>query len=615
MRRLMTALCLTAATLLCHAVERADLSPAARNLLPPNEVTTIRLKDGRVIQGQILPGEPASEGRVAVRITEGTITSRRYYAKSDIVETKPENLEELVGEALKKIRLSPTSNLPTNEYASAIALFDEFLAKWPGGRDAKLIREQRVRFAEELSRVETGMEKVDGVWMAPVKAAVTKYGGMTRVLLQARKQYPGVDRPDYTANPSVKQQFDRVFADRRAVARYLPKLMTERIPLLLADKKFEEAASEMDTFLLFWIERVIRSGGAAGDPVLAGEADFARMDFAALYRMEKQILENYLSAKPKVTPPVLSGSDTNMVYVPGGLFLMGREEAKPSDPDFPMRLISVRPFLMDRCEVSNADYRKFVEHAKTLRDVSMEHPDAPPLKDHRATGWKMPGLSRDLQPVVGVDWFDAYAYAKWAGKRLPTEAEWELAARSADGRPYPWGVKPPGETIVNSVAGRRFLAAEMDRQHPPPPPPKKKQPWFSCRREPDPPPPPPRVLPVETWDTSQTMSPEAVEEVVEWAEPLTSPYGLLHMAGNAAEWVADWYGAEAYAANGQLNPVGPSHGQGRVYRGGSYLSGRDEELMTTAREGAIEEPAKRGCLPDGRPIIGFRCAKDIPVAP
>jgi len=592
------------------AVERSDLSPAALGLLPPNEVMTIRLKDGRVIQGQILPGEPAPDGQVIVRITEGSITSRRLYAKSDIVEKHPENLEDLMGEALKRIRLSSTVNLSTNEYSSTIALFDEFLAKWPAGHDAKTIKEQRDRFAEELAKTEAGMEKMDGVWMAPVKAAVTRYAGMTRVLLQARKQYPGIDRTDYGANPAVKQQFDRVLADRKAVARLLPKLMTDRVPLLLAGKKFDEAASEMDTFLLFWIERVIKNGGASNDPVLAGEADFVRMDFAALYRMEKLILESYLAARPKETPPVLSGADTNMAYVPGGFFLMGREDAKPDDPDFPMRLIYVKPFLMDRCEVSNADYRKFVAHVKATMDITMEHPDSPPLKEHGAAGWKIPGLSRDPQPVVGVDWFDAYAYAKWTGKRLPTEAEWELAARSVDGRPYPWGSKPPSETIVNSPSGRRFLAAEIDRQHPPPPPPKKRG-WFSCMREPEPPPRAPRVLPCETWDVAQTMSPEAIEEVLEWSEPLTSPYGLLHMAGNAAEWVADGYGKDAYSTNEQRNPGGPASGQGRVFRGGYYLNEKDENLMTTARAWANDENARRGCAPDGRPAIGFRCAKDI----
>lgn len=602
-------LVLAAIPALCRGVERSDLSPAARALLPQYEVTTIRLKDGRVIKGQILTGETARAGQVAIRSVQGTITTKNYYDSTNIVETTRENLEEIFAEALKKFRLSSAANLSTNEYTEAIALFDEFLSRWPSGTSAGRIREDRTRFADELAKTLVGLEKVDGAWMPPVKAAVTRYNAMTRMLLQARQQHDGIDRPDYSANPALKEQFDRVLTERRAVARRLPRLMTDRIPLLLERKRFEEASAEMDTFLLFWIERVLRNSGPANDPVLAGEADFSRMDFAALYRMEKTIMASYLAARPKDTPPALTGADTNMVYVSGGMFFMGREDAKPNESDFPMRLIWVKPFLMDRCEVSNEEYRKLVEHVKSTQDYSMEHPDAPPLKDHAAGGWKTPSLSRDRQPVVGVDWFDAYAYAKWRGKRLPTEAEWELAARSSDGRPYPWGTTAPGETIVNNTSGRRFLAAEIDRQNPPPPPPKKSR--FSCSREPPPQPPPPRVLPEETWDVDQGMARQAIDEVVVWDRSLTSPYGVLHMAGNAAEWVADWYAGDAYTQGTQTDPRGPNAGKDRVFRGGSYLSD-DREIMTTSRGMPGDENMRRGNASNGRPMIGFRCAKDIP---
>lgn len=105
----------------------------------------------------------------------------------------------------------------------------------------------------------------------------------------------------------------------------------------------------------------------------------------------------------------------------------------------PQRSVEIADFLIDKTEVTNAEYRKFLKYMQQNADHSLCHPDEPSGKDHTPKYWRDPRFNKDRQPVVGVDWHDAYAFARWAGKQLPTEDQWELAARGRDKRPYPWG--------------------------------------------------------------------------------------------------------------------------------------------------------------------------------
>ena len=164
------------------------------------------------------------------------------------------------------------------------------------------------------------------------------------------------------------------------------------------------------------------------------------------------------SAKKSKTKEIRTKDGSIMVFIPGSKFIMGSDDGFENEK--PKREVFVKSFYIDKYEVTNAQYKVFLDWVKKNSDKSVKHGEQPKNKDHTPKYWKKfspkllkkTGMTK-LQkfnektfvksdyPVVGIDWFDAYAYAKWAKKRLPTEAEWEKAARGLDGRIWPWGNK------------------------------------------------------------------------------------------------------------------------------------------------------------------------------
>ncbi|MDX2680595.1 SUMF1/EgtB/PvdO family nonheme iron enzyme [Streptomyces sp. NY05-11A] len=133
---------------------------------------------------------------------------------------------------------------------------------------------------------------------------------------------------------------------------------------------------------------------------------------------------------------------SDAVFVPGGPFVAGAQatEVGPflmDDTDNPQRVVELPGFWIDRTTVTNARYGRFLDEVRGTREFA--HPDEPEGKDYAPAHWRDPRVNAPELPVVGVDWYDAWAFARWAGGRLPSEDEWEKAARGNDGRRYPWG--------------------------------------------------------------------------------------------------------------------------------------------------------------------------------
>ncbi|MDF0675447.1 MAG: SUMF1/EgtB/PvdO family nonheme iron enzyme [Nitrospira sp.] len=244
---------------------------------------------------------------------------------------------------------------------------------------------------------------------------------------------------------------------------------------------------------------------------------------------------------------IIKGNDgASMVLIPAGPFLMGSNDGLPNER--PEHHVTVDAYYIDQFEVTAGRYQKFVESAKR---------GLPPMWDDEAAR-----TLSDL-PAVGMSWPDAVAYCTWAGRRLPTEAEWEKAGRGTDGRRYPWGYMQPFVDIANYNRGMWVNEATT-------------------------------LVPV----TSGLAGMSVRHGLKEGGK---SPYGLAHMAGNAAEWVADWYDREYYLKSPEQNPTGPAAGEKRVMRGGSWAD-LPVALRVTARFSAEPDFEDR--------TIGFRCAAD-----
>ncbi|MDB4942970.1 MAG: Adenylate cyclase, partial [Labilithrix sp.] len=265
-----------------------------------------------------------------------------------------------------------------------------------------------------------------------------------------------------------------------------------------------------------------------------------------------------------------------MVFVPGGEFFMGSDEKDADPSETPPHKVKLSPYCIDVTEVTVAEYKACSDQGRCRRAgkenvwpgiTSAQRKIYDPLCNiNDAAG-------RAMHPINCVDWAQAREACDARGARLPTEAEWEFAARGSDGRVYPWGDEPPGADLLNAC-GKECVA------------------WM--KKHPDPLAPP--KLMYEQDDGYANTAP------VGSFPRGKSRWGLADVVGNVWEWVADYYAA--YDAAAVADPSGPSAGTGRVLRGGAWNGAEPSWVRPSFRfHGA----------PDARSYgFGFRCAANAP---
>ena len=235
------------------------------------------------------------------------------------------------------------------------------------------------------------------------------------------------------------------------------------------------------------------------------------------------------------TPPAETKAG-EMVLVPAGEFIMGNDRGEADEK--PEHKVYLDAFYIDKYETTVDQYGKCAQAGKCT-------------KPNEGGGCNWGKSDRGKHPINCVDWNQVKTYCEWAGKRLPTEAEWEKAARGTDGRKYPWG---------NEQAACDYAIFDSGNNN-------------GCGKN-------------STWPVGS--KPKGA-----------SPYGAMDMAGNVWEWVADWYDANYYQHSPRRNPTGPASGKACVLRGGSW--GDDPEYFRSSFRLWLTPDIKNY-------YVGFRCA-------
>jgi formylglycine-generating enzyme required for sulfatase activity len=286
-----------------------------------------------------------------------------------------------------------------------------------------------------------------------------------------------------------------------------------------------------------------------------------------------------ITRNPMINPQMISDIDgMTMIYIPAGEFTMGYSKEDiarltNSNIQFVGHKVLVEGYWMDKTEVTNDMFTKFINETKYITDAEKRgngRVALPMVYWQRVNGasWKNPrGPDTNLvglenHPVVQVSWNDAKAYCEWAGRRLPTEAEWEKSARGTDMRLYPWGNDEPNGEFANlpDIKFKEYIKLDFIK------------PNFNDGYI--------FTAPVGSYPKGK------------------SPYGILDMSGNVWEWVNDFFSEDYVQHPGTKNPMGPTSGETHIIRGASW----DVEYGATSVHREMDWPTESSAS------LGIRCA-------
>ena len=270
--------------------------------------------------------------------------------------------------------------------------------------------------------------------------------------------------------------------------------------------------------------------------------------------------------------------DAPMVLIPAGEFWMGSPDGEGDDDEHPRHKVALSAFYLDKYEVTNRLFQLFIRQT-SYRTSAEQEGKAWALtaagKPEEVSGahWRKPeggetvfDSDREEHPVVSVSWVDAQAYCRWAGKRLPTEAEFEYATRGGTETKYWWGNGHPGSRRVANIGDESVKRQYAD--------------W-------------PLLIMMGYDDGSVRTAPVGSFEA--------NPFGLHDMTGNVWEWTSDRYDKQYYGNSPRKDPMGQSNGDFRVLRGGSWTNAPDEVRSANR----TRQPPTYRFGP-----FGFRCAQD-----